>query len=183
MYVYGSVVQVSPDALSPHISELVAVLLECFRDDSWLVRDGQWIWTIVLGTHIKHLQVQIVLHIHTCTHSHIHTCTHSHTHTCTHSHTHTCTHSHTHMYMYIHVAACLACGNFMSSFPAECRPSLPELLPLFTGSLQDSMPSVRQGAAGSLATLVRVYGETVCVCVCVSVCVCFKCVHVNTCSM
>ena len=36
---------------------------------------------------------------------------------------------------------------------------LPELLPLFTGSLEDSMPSVRQGAAASLATLVTVYGE------------------------
>ena len=51
-------------------------------------------------------------------------------------------------------AACLACGNFMSSFPGECRPTLPQLLPLFFSSLEDSMPSVRQGAASSLATLV-----------------------------
>ena len=86
------------------------------------------------------------------------------------------------MYMYIHVAACLACGNFMSSFPVECRPSLPELLPLFTGSLQDSMPSVRQGAA-FLTTLVRVYGETVgvlCYFVCSCNCVRLKSVHVNS---
>jgi hypothetical protein len=88
---------VSHDVLSPHVSELVKVLLECFKDDSWPVRD----------------------------------------------------------------AACLACGNFMSSFPTECHPWLAELLPLFTGSLEDSMPSVRQGAAASLATLVTVYGSEV----------------------
>ena len=67
-----------------------------------------------------------------------------------------------HMYFFcllVTVAACLACGHFMSSFPAECQPRLPELLPLFTGSLEDSMASVRKGAATSLATLVRVYGE------------------------
>ena len=44
----------------------------------------------------------------------------------------------------------------MSSFPTECRDSLPELLPLFFSSLEDSMPSVRQGAASSLATLTHV---------------------------
>jgi hypothetical protein len=86
--------KVSPGVLGPHIPDLVKVLLQCFRDDSWLVRD----------------------------------------------------------------AACLACGNFMSSFPGECRPTLPQLLPLFFSSLEDSMPSVRQGAASSLATLVSVYG-------------------------
>ena len=32
--------QVSPDVLRPHISDLAKVLLQCFRDDSWLVRDG-----------------------------------------------------------------------------------------------------------------------------------------------
>ena len=32
--------QVSHDVLSPHVSELVKVLLECFKDDSWPVRDG-----------------------------------------------------------------------------------------------------------------------------------------------
>ena len=36
------VFQVSSDVLRPHIPELVRVLLECFRDDSWLVRDGGW---------------------------------------------------------------------------------------------------------------------------------------------
>ncbi|CAI8043758.1 hypothetical protein GBAR_LOCUS24277, partial [Geodia barretti] len=89
--------KVSPGVLGPHIPDLVKVLLQCFRDDSWLVRD----------------------------------------------------------------AACLACGNFMSSFPEECRPTLPQLLPLFFSSLEDSMPSVRQGAASSLATLVSVYGSEV----------------------
>ena len=33
-------VQVSPGVLGPHIPDLVKVLLQCFRDDSWLVRDG-----------------------------------------------------------------------------------------------------------------------------------------------
>ena len=34
--------QVSSAVLCPHIPELVKVLLECFRDDSWLVRDGMF---------------------------------------------------------------------------------------------------------------------------------------------
>ena len=67
------------------------------------------------------------------------------------------------IHMHYTTAACLACGNFMSSFPVECQPTLSELLPLFFSSLEDSMPSVRQGAASSLATLVSVYG-TVTVC-------------------
>ena len=34
------VCQVSSEVLRPHIPDLVKVLLQCFRDDSWLVRDG-----------------------------------------------------------------------------------------------------------------------------------------------
>ena len=37
------VLQVSPEVLRPHIPDLVKVLLQCFRDDSWLVRDGGWL--------------------------------------------------------------------------------------------------------------------------------------------
>ena len=111
--------QVSSAVLRLHVAELLKVLLECFKDDSWLVRDGESL---------------------------------------TKPHTHTHTHTHTSVIHY--VAACLACGNFMSSFPDECKPTLPELLPLFMASLEDSMPSVRQGAASSLATIVKVYGNT-----------------------
>ena len=54
-------------------------------------------------------------------------------------------------------AACLACGNFVSCFPEECKPFLKELLDLFFHNLEDSIPSVRQGGAVALATVVEVY--------------------------
>ena len=33
--------QVSKDRLRPYVGRLVEVLLECFKDDSWPVRDGE----------------------------------------------------------------------------------------------------------------------------------------------
>ena len=33
--------QVPRDSLRPFISRLISVLLECFKDDSWPVRDGE----------------------------------------------------------------------------------------------------------------------------------------------
>ncbi|EDV28534.1 uncharacterized protein TRIADDRAFT_51538 [Trichoplax adhaerens] len=56
-------------------------------------------------------------------------------------------------------AACLACGNFISCFPEPCRPSLSELHDLFVKNLSDSIQSVRQGAAISLAKVAEVYGN------------------------
>ena len=35
--------QVSKDTLRPSIAQLVGVLLDCFKDDSWPVRDGEGI--------------------------------------------------------------------------------------------------------------------------------------------
>ena len=55
-------------------------------------------------------------------------------------------------------AACLACGNFISYFPAECRSYLEELFPLFLANLEDSIPSVRQGGAATIASVVKAYG-------------------------
>lgn len=55
-------------------------------------------------------------------------------------------------------AACLACGNFILCFPEESRPRMPQLYPLFIGNLKDCIASVRQGAAGALASVVRAYG-------------------------
>ena len=55
------------------------------------------------------------------------------------------------------LAACVACGNFVSCFPAECESSLPVLLPLFFGNLQDPIASVRQGAALALSQVVKSY--------------------------
>ena len=57
------------------------------------------------------------------------------------------------------VAACLACGKFVLCFPEECRPFIGELFPLFIGrNLEDSIPSVRQGAAAAIANIVKAYG-------------------------
>ena len=38
------------------------------------------------------------------------------------------------------------------------RPSLDELFPLFFTNLEDSIPSVRQGAAVAVANVVKAYG-------------------------
>ena len=40
----------------------------------------------------------------------------------------------------------------------DYRGSLDELFPLFFGNLEDSIPSVRQGAAAAIASVVKVYG-------------------------
>ncbi|CAI8014834.1 hypothetical protein GBAR_LOCUS9256, partial [Geodia barretti] len=40
--------KVTPGVLGPHIPDLVKVLLQCFRDDSWL---GQRWWVILLVSH------------------------------------------------------------------------------------------------------------------------------------
>ncbi|CAB3990045.1 Leishmanolysin-like peptidase, partial [Paramuricea clavata] len=56
-------------------------------------------------------------------------------------------------------AACLACGNFVQCFPEECRASLDTLYELFFNNLCDNIPSVRQGAATSLANVVKTYGS------------------------
>ncbi len=40
------------------------------------------------------------------------------------------------------------------------RPWLDELFPLFFANLEDSIPSVRQGAAAALTSVTKAYGET-----------------------
>ncbi|CAG0913978.1 unnamed protein product [Notodromas monacha] len=57
-------------------------------------------------------------------------------------------------------AACVACGNYILSFPSECRSSVDKLMPLFFENLEDNIPSVRQGAAASLAKVVQAYGDS-----------------------
>ena len=55
------VCQVSSEVLRPHIPDLVKVLLQCFRDDSWLVRDGKNCFTSLTCIFYK---------THTHTHNH-----------------------------------------------------------------------------------------------------------------
>lgn len=55
--------------------------------------------------------------------------------------------------------ACVACGNFVKSFPEESRTSMAELYPLFFTNLSDPIPSVRQGAAIALANIADAYGS------------------------
>lgn len=47
----------------------------------------------------------------------------------------------------------------MLCFPDESRAALPSLYPMFFRNLEDPIPSVRQGAASSLASVVRAYGQ------------------------
>lgn len=89
--------KISSGYLEPFVGRLITVLLECFQDESWPVRD----------------------------------------------------------------AACLACGNFVSCFPSECRDHLEVLFPLFLSNLEDSIPSVREGAAIALAQVYTAYGSDV----------------------
>ena len=54
-------------------------------------------------------------------------------------------------------AACTACGNFVSVFAEECRAYIDRLMPLFYMNLEDNIPSVRQGAAIAISSIVRAY--------------------------
>lgn len=54
--------------------------------------------------------------------------------------------------------ACVACGNFILSFPEECRYQIDTLYPLFFDNLTDPIPSVRQGGAVSLRNVAKAYG-------------------------
>ncbi|XP_066947983.1 uncharacterized protein [Macrobrachium rosenbergii] len=58
-------------------------------------------------------------------------------------------------------AACVACGSFILCFPDEAKNSMELLYPLFFTNLEDSIPSVRQGAAIAIANIVRAYGKDV----------------------
>ncbi|CAI8014836.1 hypothetical protein GBAR_LOCUS9256 [Geodia barretti] len=90
--------KVTPGVLGPHIPDLVKVLLQCFRDDSWLGQrcsvSGMWELHVVVPRRVS--------------------------------------------------------TDSVSAPPLS-----------FFSSLEDSMPSVRQGAASSLSTLVSVYGSEV----------------------
>ena len=58
-------------------------------------------------------------------------------------------------------AACLACGNFVACFPAECSSKQQEIVSLCLFNLEDCIPSVRQGAAISIAQIIQAYGDEV----------------------
>ena len=53
--------QVSRECLQPYIPKLIAVLLGCFRDDSWPVRDGEFMSgimvTVIAGIRIRKLLI------------------------------------------------------------------------------------------------------------------------------
>ncbi|XP_075223588.1 uncharacterized protein LOC142325568 [Lycorma delicatula] len=56
-------------------------------------------------------------------------------------------------------AACLACGNFIVTYPMESQSAMESLYPLFFNNLGDSIPSVRQGAASALTNVVKAYSS------------------------
>lgn len=55
--------------------------------------------------------------------------------------------------------ACVASGNFIRSYPAECQDKIPVLMPMFLENLKDPISSVRQGAALSIANVLQAYQE------------------------
>jgi len=58
-------------------------------------------------------------------------------------------------------AACLSAGSFFLNFPAECQRHLADTLDLFFENLQFPISTVRQGAASSIANVVRAYGVNI----------------------
>ena len=89
--------KIGTEAVKKYVPDLITELLECFKDDSWPVRDS----------------------------------------------------------------ACVACGNFVSAFPNECRMYIDDLMSLFYINLEDNIPSVRQGAGVAIATVVKAYSQDV----------------------
>ena len=61
--------------------------------------------------------------------------------------------------MQVRDAALLASGKCAASFPEECRSSLPELCKLWTGHLDDNIPSVRADAAAALGDALQAYKQ------------------------
>ena len=60
--------------------------------------------------------------------------------------------------------ACVACGNFILSFPEDCKEEINVLYPLFFDNLSDPIPSVRQGAAIALTNVATAYiDESLCI--------------------
>ena len=55
--------------------------------------------------------------------------------------------------------ACVACGNFVSSFPEECSPLLEELYKLWFDQVSDNIWSVREGSAVALGNVMRTFGR------------------------
>ena len=56
-------------------------------------------------------------------------------------------------------AALLASGKTAGSFPEKCRAALPELCKLWTGHLDDNIPSVRADAAAALGDALQAYRQ------------------------
>ena len=56
-------------------------------------------------------------------------------------------------------AACLACGKFVLAYPAEAREALPRLYERWFDHLTENIPSVRAGAAASLACAAQAYSR------------------------
>ena len=50
-------------------------------------------------------------------------------------------------------------AHYCNSAPPPVRPNLDELFSLFFLNLEDSIPSVRQGAAVAIGNVVKAYGE------------------------
>ena len=61
--------------------------------------------------------------------------------------------------MQVRDAALLASGKCAASFPEECRGSLSELYKLWTGHLDDNIPSVRADAAAALGDALQAYKQ------------------------
>lgn len=83
--------EVDQAPFKPYIADMLSALLDCFKDESWPVRD----------------------------------------------------------------CACLACGHFVSTFPAESATVFPELMELWFSHLSDNIQSVREHSAQSIIEVLR----------------------------
>ena len=154
--------KISPDAVRPHVSQLITALLDSFHDESWPVRDGKMSRNLLIVA-IVVLGIEFILNVISCTIL-------------------------TSLSLFFFfspslslssfslslsfslspfslplflspLAACLACGNFITCFPEDCHVYLSQLYPLFLANLEDSIPSVRQGGAIAIGNLVKTYGK------------------------
>jgi len=56
-------------------------------------------------------------------------------------------------------AACVALGDFVSSFPEQSKKDLDELYHLWYEHLSDNIPSVREDSAAALGKVIKAFGE------------------------
>ena len=137
--------KIDAEAVRPHAPVMLRTLITCLRDDSWPVshptpKDQQFQVTNPCGSGL-----------HLASHLSWRPATGS-------QKAHKCRLRDS-CCMQVRDAALLATGKCAASFPEECRASLLELYKLWTGHLDDNIPSVRADAAAALGDALQAYKQ------------------------